>query len=362
MPGTLEKLRRSDWRRGAARIKEVARIASVSTATVSRALTSPHRVSPTTRARVMDAVAKVGYVPNPAARSLRSRKSHMVLVALPDLANIFFSQVLRGIEEELFTAGYGMIVGDLSGSIEKELHFAAFAARGQVDGVLLLNGHLFRESGEPGASTVELGVPVVALCEAIEGADVPQIEADNREAACRMTEYLAELGHYDIGYVCGPATNVLEKERFAGFRDGLAKAGRVFDADFVWSGDYKLDSGMAVARQIMASERRPTAVFCSNDEMAIGLIRGLVSAGLRVPEDISVAGFDDIEFAEMAGPPLTTIRQPRRELGRNGAAALLELLHGRTPSPRIRLETELIVRSSTARPRLTLRPNDSRMT
>ena len=122
-------------------------MAAVSTATVSRALTAPHRVSPATRARVMDAVAKVGYVPNLAARSLRSRRSHMVLVAVPDLANIFFSQVLRGIEEELFAAGYGMVVGNLDGSVEKEQHFAAFAARGQVDGVLLLNGHLFRQNG-----------------------------------------------------------------------------------------------------------------------------------------------------------------------------------------------------------------------
>jgi len=349
MPGTLEKFRRTDRRRGAARIKEVARLAAVSTATVSRALTSPHRVSPATRARVLDAVAKVGYVPNPAARSLRSRKSHMVLVAVPDLSNIFFSQVLRGIEEELFAAGYGMIVGDLNGSIDKEQHFAAFAAGGQVDGVMLLNGHLFRQSGEPGAAPADCGVPLVALCEAIEGADIPQIEVDNRAGACRMTEYLAELGHHAIGYVCGPPTNVLEKERFAGFREGLARAGRALDAAFVWPGDYKLDSGVAVARRIIASERRPTAVFCSSDEMAIGLVRGLASAGLRVPDDISVAGFDDIEFAEMAGPPLTTIRQPRRELGRNGAAALLELLRGRAPSPRIRLETELIVRASTAR-------------
>jgi LacI family repressor for deo operon, udp, cdd, tsx, nupC, and nupG len=349
MQGSLEKRRRPERRRGAARIKEVARLAAVSTATVSRALTSPNRVSPATRARVIDAVAKVGYVPNPAARSLRSQKSHMVLVVLPDLANIFFSQVLRGIEEELFAAGYGMIVGDLNGPLEKELHLAAFAAGGQVDGVLLLNGHLFRQSGEPGAPPVKLGVPVVALCEAIE-ADIPQIEVDNRAAACSMTEYLAGLGHRDIGYVCGPAGNILEKDRFRGFRDGLLKAGRRFDPTFVWPGDYKLDTGVQVAARILAGERRPTAVFSSNDEMAIGLLRGFASAGLRVPEDISVAGFDDIEYAEMATPALTTVRQPRRSLGHHGAAALLELLQGRSPSPRIRLATELILRGSTAGP------------
>lgn len=329
-------------RQGAVRIKEVARLAAVSTATVSRALASPHLVSPETRARVMDAVAKIGYLPNPAARSLRSRKAHMVLVVLPDLSNIFFSQVLRGIEEALFAAGYGMIIGDLNGAAEKETRFAAFAATGQVDGVLLLNGHLFGRA--------PLGVPVVALCEAIEGADIPQIEADNRAAACDMTNYLVKLGHRAIGYVRGPVANVLERERFAGYCDGLTMAGIAFDPDFVWPGDYKLEAGVRVGHEIAASARRPTAVFCSNDEMAIGLVRALASSGLRVPEDLSVAGFDDIEFAAMVTPALTTIRQPRRELGHQGALALLELLNGKTQPRRIRLPTQLIERASTAPP------------
>ena len=335
-------------RQGATRIKEVARLAAVSTATVSRTLASPQQVSPETRARVMDAVAKVGYVPNPAARSLRSQKTHMVLVALPDLSNIFFSQVLRGIEEELFAAGYGMVIGGLNGDPEKEARFAAFAAAGQVDGVLLLNGHLFRQNGEPGAGPAQLGVPMVGLCEAIEDTDIPQIEVDNRAAACRMTEYLADLGHREIAYICGPANNVLERERFAGYRDGLARANLPLDPAIVWPGDWKLETGAAAGAQILASARRPTAVFCSNDEMAIGLLRVLVSAGVRVPEDMSVAGFDDIEFATMASPALTTVHQPRRELGRQGASVLLELLRGGMPPRRIRLYTDLIERASTA--------------
>lgn len=337
-------------RQGTARIKEVARLAGVSTATVSRALATPDQVSPETRARVMAAVAKVGYVPNPAARSLRSRKAHMVLVALPDLSNTFFSQVLRGIEEALFAAGYGMVVGDLNGAPEKESRFADFAAAGQVDGVLLLNGHLFRQNGEPGADAAELGVPMVGLCEAIPDTDIPQIEVDNRDAARRMTEYLAGLGHREIGYVCGPADNILERERFAGYRDGLAGAGLAFDPALVWPGDWKLETGAAVGRLILASTQRPTAVFCSNDEMAIGLLRVLAAAGVRVPEEMSVAGFDDIEFAVMATPALTTIRQPRRELGQQGASALLDLLGGGTPPRRIRLQTELVERASTAAP------------
>src|SRR5215210_5340658 len=130
----------------AARIQDVARLADVSTATVSRALANPERVSSEAKTRVFDAIAKVGYVPNPAARTLRSQKSNMVLVVLPNLDNTFFSKILRGIEETLFEAGYGMIIGDLDGSPEKEAHFAAFTAAGQVDGAILLNGHLFGQT------------------------------------------------------------------------------------------------------------------------------------------------------------------------------------------------------------------------
>jgi LacI family repressor for deo operon, udp, cdd, tsx, nupC, and nupG len=323
----------------AARIQDVARLAAVSTATVSRALANPERVSPEARARVMEAIAKVGYVPNPAARTLRSQKSRMVLVVLPNLGNIFFSKILRGIEETLFEAGYGMIIGDLDGSPEKEARFNAFMAGGQVDGAILLNGHLFSEA--------KAGIPLVALCEAIPDATIPQIEVDNRAAAQAMTEYLASLGHRRIAYVCGPSSNVLERERLRGYRDGLAAAGLTFEADLVWPGDYSLEAGVRVGESVLARRVHPGAVFCSNDEMAIGLMRTLISAGVRVPEDISVAGFDDIEFAAVVEPPLTTIHQPRRELGQAGAAVLLDVMSGRKAQPRVRLATGIVVRAST---------------
>src|SRR6478735_11205566 len=159
-----------------ARMQDVAKLAAVSTATVSRALASPDRVSADTRARVLKAIAQVSYVPNPAARTLRSQKTGMVLVVLPDLANTFFSKILRGIEETLFEAGYGMIIGDLDGSPVKEAHFAAFTAAGRVDGAILLNGHLFGQNREGKGAPARIGIPLVALCEAIPGADIPQVE------------------------------------------------------------------------------------------------------------------------------------------------------------------------------------------
>lgn len=334
----------------AVRIQDVAKLADVSTATVSRALASPERVSPEARARVLEAIAKTGYVPNLAARSLRSQKTSMVLVVLPDLSNTFFSKILRGIEERLFEAGYGMIISDLDGSPEKEAHFAAFTAAGRVDGAILLNGHLFGQTREGEGTPVKTGIPLVALCEAIPSADIPQIEIDNRAAASRMTQHLASLGHRRIAYVSGPAHNILEKERFIGYRDGLEEAGLPFDPALVLPGDYTIDAGVMAGRDLVARSTRPTAVFCTSDEMAIGLMRTLLSAGLRVPDDVSVAGFDDIDFAAVAEPALTTIHQPRRELGRAAASVLIDLLQGQPSPKRIRLETDLVIRDSVAPP------------
>jgi LacI family transcriptional regulator, repressor for deo operon, udp, cdd, tsx, nupC, and nupG len=332
----------------AARIQDVAKLAEVSTATVSRALATPERVSPEARARVLEAIAKTGYVPNPAARTLRSQKTYMVLVVLPDLANTFFSKILRGIEETLFEAGYGMIISDLDGSAEKEAHLATFTAAGRVDGAILLNGRLFGQGPDGEGQRARVAIPLVAVCEAIPGADIPQIEIDNRAASSRMTQHLASLGHRSIAYVSGPVGNILERERFQGFKDGLEAVSLQFDPNLVIPGDYTIEAGMAAGRDLLARSVRPSAVFCTSDEMAIGLTRTLLSAGLRVPEDVSVAGFDDIEFAAVAEPSLTTIHQPRRELGQAAASALIDLLQGRKSPKRIRLETALVIRDSVA--------------
>lgn len=241
-----------------------------------------------------------------------------------------------------------MIIGDLDGAPAKEAHIAAFAAGGQVDGALLLNGHLFGQSRDGKGRAARIGVPMVALCEAIPNADIPQIEVDNRAGARRMTRYLASLGHRRIAYLCGPAENILERERLRGYRDGLREEGLPFAPALVLPGDWSLQSGAAAGAALLAAAERPTAVFCSSDEMAIGLVRSLVLAGVRVPEDISVAGFDDIDFSAMVQPALTTIAQPRRELGRTGAQVLIDLLEGRPAPTRVRLKTELVIRASTA--------------
>ena len=324
------------------KIDDVARAAGVSTATVSRTLANPDQVRPKTRAAVMEAVRKTGYVLNVAARNLRTSRTHAVLAVVPDVANTFFSQVLRGISDTLREAGYSLIIADTANDPERERDHAEFVEAGRVDGLLLLNGRLL-----PTHHGKRSRAPTVSLCERIPGSGLPHVETSNREAAQALTEHLIAQGHRRIAYVAGPAANVLEHDRFAGYRDALAARGLPFDAALVRPGDFSIAAGEAAARALLQASP-PDAIFACNDAMAMGVIRALTAAGLSVPGDISVAGFDDIEFAAAYNPALTTVRQARSEIGARAAAMLIGLIEGRQPPMReIRLPAEVVMRDST---------------
>jgi LacI family repressor for deo operon, udp, cdd, tsx, nupC, and nupG len=326
------------------RIGDVAARAGVSTATVSRTLASPDQVRPKTRDAVMKAVRETGYVLNVAARNLRTSRSHAVLAVLPDASNTFFSQVLRGISDTLHQHGYSLVIADTANDPAREREHAAFIQGGRVDGVLLLNGRLLPSP----ATRRGHAVPTVSLCERIPGSRLPHVETANRDAARAMTEHLLQLGHRRIGYLRGPAANVLEHDRFAGYGDALAAAGLAIDPQLVRSGDFTLAAGEAAARDYLALPRLPDAVFACNDAMAMGLIRGFTAAGIAVPEKISIAGFDDIEFAAAYIPALTTVHQSRGDIGARAAAMLVDLMQGNKLASRdIRLSAEVVKRDST---------------
>jgi LacI family repressor for deo operon, udp, cdd, tsx, nupC, and nupG len=327
------------------KIRDVAQRAGVSTATVSRALASPDQVKAKTREAVMKAVRETGYVLNVAARNLRTSRTHAVLAVVPDVSNIFFSQVLHGISDLLRSAGYSLIIADTGNDPARERDHADFVRAGRVDGLLLLNGRLL--SKPDGAQIV---VPTVSLCERIPGSELPHVETANREAARAMTERLIADGHRRIAYVRGPAANVLEHDRFAGYSDALSAHGLTVDDAQVRPGDFSIAAGEAAARALLALPSRPDAVFACNDAMAMGVIRAFVGAGLSVPGDVSVAGFDDIEFAGAYNPALTTVRQARGEIGARAAAMLVDLIEGRSPPARdVRLPAEIVARDSTRR-------------
>jgi LacI family repressor for deo operon, udp, cdd, tsx, nupC, and nupG len=327
------------------RIGDVAARAGVSTATVSRTLASPDQVRPKTRDAVMKAVRETGYILNVAARNLRTSRSHAVLAVLPDASNIFFSQVLRGISDTLHQHGYSLVIADTANDPAREREHAAFVQGGRVDGVLLLNGRLLPS---PAAKRNGHRVPTVSLCERIPGSRLPHVETANREAARAMTEHLVRLGHRRIGYLRGPAANVLEHDRYAGFCDALAAAGLPLDPQLVQSGDFSIATGEAAAKDYLALPELPDAVFACNDAMAMGLIRGFTAAGVAVPDRISIAGFDDIEFAAAYIPALTTVHQSRGDIGARAAAMLVDLMQGnKLVSREVRLSAEVVMRDST---------------
>lgn len=332
--------------RAAVTIHDVARRAGVSTATVSRALADPDRVAPATREAVISAIAATGYAPNAAARSLRARSTKMVLALLPGIGNSFYTPILNAIEEVLSHAGYGMIMGDTRRDRAREAHYDLLVRGGQVDGVLLLTGRM----PSPDFASLDATTPITILCNDVpETTDLPLVEIQNHEASETLVDHLIGLGHRRIGHARGPADNIESAGRLSGYKAALKKAGIAFDRSIVWQGAFTFDAGVWVAHEFLKLADRPTAIFTANDEMALGFMKTVKDAGLKVPGDVSVAGFDDIEYARYFDPALTTMHQPRGELGRIAAENLLARMAGEGPATplRERLPCTLIVRDST---------------
>ncbi len=323
------------------KISDVARIAGVSTATVSRALSNPGVVSEETRAAVAAAIRATGYRLNHAARNLRHRRTGGIVALVPNLANPFFSQILSGIAAVLGPAGYNLLIADTSTAGAETL--LEYAEPSRADGLIVLDGALPAEG---------LGrVPVVEACEWVPGLEAPRVKIDNRAAAGLAVEHLAALGHRRIGHVAGPRGNVLTEARLSGTEEALAARGLPFPETALYPGDFSLDSGRAAAERWLAQApgQRPTAVFLASDAMACGFIGEVQRQGLSVPGDVSVVGFDDIELIAHISPPLTTIRQPRAAIGRIAAERLLARLRGDTDEDGADtiLPVELVVRAST---------------
>ncbi|MFQ6546450.1 LacI family DNA-binding transcriptional regulator [Aestuariibius sp. 2305UL40-4] len=330
-----------------ATIGDVARIAGVSTATVSRAIHTPGIVTESTRKAVQDAIAETGFTLNIAARTLRQQRANAVLVLVPDIGNTFFSEILAGIEKVASAAGQTILIGDTAGEDRRELAFLDYLINGRSDGALLLNGRLPQAVAERIAARRGGLAPIVSVSEALDPQVVPHVGIDNRAAADLATTYLVERGHRVLCHLAGPEGNILTDQRKSGFNDALDRAG--VPAFHLIQGDFTIQSGMAAAEVLLSLDPRPTAVFSANDEMAIGLIAALAMRGVRVPEDVSVIGFDDISFAQATIPPLTTIRQPRLEIGETAMRTLMGLIGAvEAPDGPDLLEVELMERGSVA--------------
>ena len=331
-------------------IQDVARFAQVSTATVSRALSMPERVSEDTRRRVSEAVLATGYTLNQSARSLRQKTARTILVALPDIRNTFFSNILDAIEREASARGYGVLVANRFSGDDPGQRLRDYFISNRVDGLVLLDGSvdleqlmILREAPSP--------VPLVVACEEIPDSPFHTVKTDNAYAAERATRHLIELGHRHIAHLRGPEGNVLTQERQEGYLAALAQAGLPLRPEWLLDGGFAMENGRAAAAAFLALSERPTAVFTANDESAIGFLTALRGAGIECPRDISVVGFDDLALSQHYVPPLTTMRQPCAAVGRLAAQALIDVIEGEPRSRvprRMVLSSDLIIRGSTA--------------
>jgi len=333
-------------------IYEVAKQAGVSTATVSRVMSGPREaVSPETRERVMRVVSELGYTPNAAAKNLRTLRSGKLLVTVPDISNPFFSLILQGIEEAAMREGYSVLLGDTQHDSEREERYASMLKKKEADGLIFLGHRLPKEAEALVQSTAPRCAPVVNGCEFSPRLGVPSVHIDNAKAAYEAMGHLYDLGHRRIAVITGPLVSPLSRDRLRGAMARATAAGAKDDF-IVLHGDFSIESGIAAAERVLGRHDGPTAVFCFNDEMAMGVIETARRRGVSVPSDLSVVGFDDIRFARHIDPPLTTIAQPMREIGEGCVRLLIEILRGDTIAPvSVTLPHELTIRGTTAPPK-----------
>jgi LacI family transcriptional regulator, repressor for deo operon, udp, cdd, tsx, nupC, and nupG len=324
-------------------IREVAQAAKVSVATVSRTLQMPDVVAPSTRSRVQAAIDRLGYTPNAQARMLRTARTHVIVALVPDISNPFFAEVIRGIEQVAHQNRYSVLLGDTQYSRVREEAYADLLATKQADGLITLLPHIPRVA-------VSGPLRIVNACEYVKDKSITSVYVDNTAAAKEAVEYLMTLGHRDIAFVTGPMDSPISIDRDQGYEQALQLNGIKRDRKLTVIGDFSVESGSRALETLLAQDQRFTAVFCSNDEMAIGAMQAIKSKGLRVPQDISIMGFDDIRFARYMDPPLTTVAQPKDELGREAMNMLIEILRGTdVPARRRILPTQLVIRGSTGR-------------
>ncbi|TYT23952.1 LacI family transcriptional regulator [Luteimonas viscosa] len=325
-------------------IKDVARRANVSVATVSRALNGHQNVAEAVRERVLRIADELRYSPHHAARSLSSRRTQTIGVVLPDLYGEFFSELMRGIDQVARERGLHLLVSSYHGN-PREQGVALRTMRGRVDGLLLMSP--FAEGADALAGDLPPTMPAVLMNSALTPGVHASVGIDNHGGAMAMMRHLLQAGHRRIAFIGGPDDNFDARERLRGYRDALAEGAPGIEPR-VLAGDFDEASGHRAGQALLAAAERPDAVFAANDMMALGCLFALSQAGLRVPDDIALAGFDDIPLSRYVHPPLTTMRVEIAELGARAIGTLLDPDAGAPGGARRHelLTPELVVRRS----------------
>lgn len=322
-------------------IKDVAREANVSVATVSRALNGHQNVTAEMRGKVKEIATRLRYMPHGAARSLSTRRTQTIGAILPDLYGEFFSELIRGMDAAAREQGMHLLVSSSHGSAD-ETAAALRALSGRVDGLLIMSPHA---DATLLADNLPFATPTVLMNTRNDSGEHVSFAIDNHGGACAMVEHLVALGHRRIAMIAGPVDNFDAEERLRGYREVISRAGHD-GAELVLPGDFSESSGYAAGSAIARMAPLPDAVFAANDMMALGCLFALNEAGLNVPGDIALAGFDDIPMARFVSPPLTTMRVNIAELGERAARALIAQLSEAGAAPQGTSAPELVVRSS----------------
>lgn len=330
-------------------IADVAKRAGVSAMTVSRVINNSGYISQETRQRVEQAIAELGYVPNALARGLRFKQTKTLALVLTDITNPFFTTLARGVEDTASAQGFSVIFCNTDESKEKETSYLNVLVQKQVDGVLLVPAQSAPESV---TFLRERGVRFVVLDRRIPDTDTDTVRGDSEQGAYALVRHLLELGHRRIAALSGPEVVSTAADRVAGYRRALAESGLMPEPELVRYGSFTQESGYRMAQAALALAQPPTALVTGNNFIAIGALRALREAGLRVPDDISLVTFDDLPAAVIIDPFLTVAAQPAYEMGRRATALLLErLAEGGPPAPQeIVLPAKLIVRRSSGPP------------
>ncbi|MDJ0823932.1 MAG: LacI family DNA-binding transcriptional regulator [Rhodobacter sp.] len=332
-------------------VHDVAREAGVSVATVSRALSRPKDLKKETLDHVLKVVRATGYRSNQMAVQLRTGLSRTLMVLVSDITNAFYAEFFKGIEDYARSRGYILLIGDTSQDAQSEQDYFGMLSANKADGLLWNVDATPAELGQGTIADLLGGHPLV-LCNHNTEIDAPTVRIDNDLGGRMVAEHLLDLGHRAFAEVAGPLEHDSIRRRHDGFNAALAEAGVTVPTDGQLGGALGIETGQAAARQITAMETPPTAVFAHNDAIAIGLLHSLPKLGLRVPDDISVVGYDDMPYACAMTPELTSVRLPRRRWGAAAAKMLISVLEGsETGTPEVAIPPEFKRRESSAPPR-----------
>jgi LacI family repressor for deo operon, udp, cdd, tsx, nupC, and nupG len=337
---------------GMSSIKDVAKLAGVSIATVSRYLSNPDSIRPDNREKIVRAIESVDYAPNALAQNFRRGRTGIIMVVLPSVGDPFFTGVMAAIARVASEHHYSILIRETEMNTLSLDEYSDIVLSKQADGIILLASTCpvtpmrQRPRGSKQA-------PIVLGCENVtsELGQLPSVRIDNRAAAREATRHLLKLGHRKIGFISGSAASELTADRERGYVAAMKRGGVRIEPGWIVEGDLSLDGARRATRSLLAHPERPTAIFCANDEMAMGCIHELKAARLSVPGDISVVGFDDTRYAEVLDPPLTTIAQPVDMIGERTIRRLIDAIDG------VDIGTEpemvphrLVIRNSTAAP------------